>query len=158
VTNIPRSCLSTKSVNVAGALQIDRTRYLEWCYNVGLFTETSTEMALINPEDPSEGLQITYKGIPNDLCSNGQARKFHIQMMCKDKLNPIPTHALEYTHCEYTVTLPSVYGCPVECPVANRRLCAGNGHCAYDNDANSARCFCNNGTILYCISFRIDTL
>mmetsp|Transcript_411 Transcript_411/g.471 ORF Transcript_411/g.471 Transcript_411/m.471 type:complete len:119 (+) Transcript_411:134-490(+) len=41
--------------------------------------------------------------------------------------------------------MPSVYGCPLECPVSNRRLCGGNGHCAYDPDKSAARCFCNKG-------------
>jgi hypothetical protein len=45
----------------------------------------------------------------------------------------------------YEVTMPSVYGCPLECPVAKRQLCGGNGYCAYDSDEHGARCFCNKG-------------
>jgi hypothetical protein len=41
--------------------------------------------------------------------------------------------------------MPSIYGCPLECPVTNRHLCSGNGHCAYDWDRVGARCYCNHG-------------
>ena len=74
-----------------------------------------------------------------------QERKYNIELSCADKLNPVPTHAYELTGCEYTVYMPSVYGCPLECPVANRALCGGQGHCAYDNDKKAARCYCNHG-------------
>ena len=65
--------------------------------------------------------------------------------MCADKMTAVPTHALEFSHCSYTITMPSIYGCPLECPVSNRHLCGGQGHCAYDEDKGGARCFCNNG-------------
>jgi hypothetical protein len=145
VASIPRACQSLDDAHVAAALQIDSTHLVDYCYITGLYSETATELSLINAEDPSAGMQISYTGKANELCSNHKPRKFHIQMLCADRLNPIPTHALEYSHCEYTVTVPSVYGCPVQCPVANRKLCAGNGHCAYDDDANEAKCFCNRG-------------
>jgi hypothetical protein len=66
-------------------------------------------------------------------------------LACADRLNPVPTHAYELVGCEYTVYMPSVYGCPLECPVANRALCGGQGHCAYDPDKKAARCYCNKG-------------
>ncbi|KAJ1391293.1 hypothetical protein B484DRAFT_439616, partial [Ochromonadaceae sp. CCMP2298] len=72
-------------------------------------------------------------------------RQFKIELQCADRLSPVPTHALELSHCVYTITMPSVYGCPLECPVSNRHLCGGQGHCAYDDDKGAARCFCNKG-------------
>jgi hypothetical protein len=43
-----------------------------------------------------------------------------------------------------------VLGCPLECPVVNKHLCNGHGHCAYDTDLRQARCFCDMGT-LHCL-------
>lgn len=98
---------------------------------------------MIEADDPTEGIRVTYLG---DICkSTSKPRQFHLDLICDDRLNPSPTHAYEQPTCEYTVTIPSVYGCPVECPVANRKLCGGNGHCAYDEDASASKCFCNHG-------------
>jgi hypothetical protein len=114
----------------------------DWCYLVGSFTNDKTSMGLINPSDPTEGIRLTYTG---SRCGNNKDRIFNILLTCADKLNPTPLHALEYSVCEYTITVPSVYGCPVECPVSKRSLCGGAGYCAYDLDAQKARCFCNKG-------------
>lgn len=149
---IPRNCRSTPNFETAGALQIDTRSTIDenddWCYVVGGYSETSTQLSLLDSSDPTKGLELTYAGA---YCGTGQQRKFKIQLQCADKLNPVPTHALEYEHCIYTVTMPSVYGCPVECPVANRHLCSGNGHCAYDEDKGAARCYCNHGEYSLCI-------
>lgn len=133
-------------LNKAAALQVDK-RILsdpndDYCYVAGVFDSTA-KLEVLDQQDPTKGLRMTYYG---DYCHNPPVqRTFKVELLCADKLNPIPTHALEYSHCEYTVTLPSVYGCPLECPVADRQLCGGNGHCHYDNDKSSARCFCNHG-------------
>jgi hypothetical protein len=144
---VPSACSSITDLNQASALQIDK-RILDdpnddFCFLTGVYAEQSTKVSLLNAADPSKGISVTYFG---DYCHHPVAqRKFKIELICSDKLNPIPTRALEYDHCSYTVTMPSVYGCPLECPVAERRLCGGNGHCAYDKDEHSARCFCNHG-------------
>ena len=134
-------------LSTAGAIQINKhdtnSTNDDWCYVVGYYNEAATKLKLINERDPTEGLQVTYLG---DFCNGGTQRKFHVMLECSDKLNPVPTHAYELTGCEYTVYMPSVYGCPLECPVANRQLCGGNGHCAYDEDKGGARCFCNHGS------------
>ena len=109
---------------------------------MGKYNEASTKVELLDQEDPTKGMALTYHGA---YCVDGTQRQFRIELQCADKLSPVPTHALEYEHCVYTITMPSVYGCPLECPVANRELCGGNGHCAYDDDKSSARCFCNKG-------------
>ena len=81
-----------------------------------------------------------------DNCKkNNKQRQFTVNLPCADKLNPIPLHAYEVEHCSYSIDMPSVYGCPLECPVSNRQLCGGNGHCSYDYDKGAARCFCNHG-------------
>jgi len=144
---VPRACATMDGLSKAGALQIDK-RVLsdandDYCFVAGQYNERTTTVELLDQEDPTRGLALTYLGT---FCNHPHVqRKFRIELSCADKLNPIPTHALEYEHCSYTVTMPSVYGCPLECPVSNRRLCAGNGHCAYDHDKGGARCFCNKG-------------
>lgn len=148
-SGIPDKCKSVTDVGAAGALQINTQGTYntddDYCYLVGKYSESSTKVALLDQEDPSKGIKLSYYGA---FCSNGVQRQFNIEMGCADKLNPVPTHALEYSHCVYTITMPSVYGCPLECPVSNRHLCGGNGHCAYDDDKGAARCFCNTGTLL----------
>ena len=144
---VPSVCSSMPGMSTAAAIQIDRRANSDpnddWCFVVGSYSEKTTQVALLDDNDPTKGVQITYYG---DYCSTPRVqRQFKLELMCADKLNPVPLHALEYEHCVYTVTIPSVYGCPIECPVSERKLCGGNGHCAYDYDSNAARCFCNHG-------------
>lgn len=143
---VPVQCRNVVGASTAGALQIN-TRgtydiYDDYCYRVGEYSDSSTKLALLDQEDPTKGISLTYYG---DYCSGQVQRKFHLQLQCSDRMSPVPTHALEYEHCVYTVTMPSIYGCPLECPVSNRKVCSGNGHCAYDDDKMKARCFCSNG-------------
>ena len=133
-------------LRTAGALQINKRDTIDedddWCFVVGYYNQDQTSLRLLDSSDPSKGIQLTYKG---DYCSGGKQRQFNIELSCADRLNPIPTHAYELVGCEYTVYMPSVYGCPLECPVANRALCGGQGHCAYDTDKGASRCYCNHG-------------
>lgn len=144
---VPTICRNLEGINAAGAIQIDE-RLIDnpnddYCFMVGEYSESQTKMSLLDQQDPTKGVSITYYG---EYCHTPRTqRKFKIEIPCEDRLNPIPTHALEYSHCSYTITIPSVYGCPLECPVANRHVCGGNGHCAYDVDKKAARCFCNHG-------------
>eukprot|EP01036_Dinobryon_divergens_P032646 gene32646-42280_t len=143
---IPRACTQLKDLSSASALQVNKrgspNENDDYCYVVGKYDQVSTKLSLLDSQDPTKGLQLQYVG---DYCSGGAQRQFNIQLMCADKMNPVPTHALELSHCQYTITMPSIYGCPLECPVSKRRLCGGNGLCAYDSDKSSARCFCNQG-------------
>lgn len=143
---IPTACKNVVGKESAAAFQIN-TRgtaadYDDWCYLVGKYSDKSTALTLLNHDDPTAGVKLTYIG---DACGNGKPRTFNIDLTCADKLNPVPLHAYETGPCQYTIAMPSVYGCPTECPVANRHLCGGNGHCAYDEDKIGARCFCNHG-------------
>lgn len=145
---LPDACKTVSNVNTAGALQINRRGTVEtsddWCYVAGQYSSSTTKVALLKNDDPTKGITVSYFGNP---CSNGKQRQFNIELSCADKLSPVPLHALEYEACVYTISMPSVYGCPLECPVANRHLCGGNGHCSYDTDKLSARCFCNKGKL-----------
>jgi hypothetical protein len=149
VGGVPSACATVTGLHKAGALQIDKRVVNDpnddYCYLAGVYGDQATTLTLLDQEDPTKGLALTYYG---DYCKHPMdQRRFRIELVCADKLNPIPTHALEYAHCSYTVTMPSVYGCPLECPVADRQLCGGNGHCAYDIDKAAARCFCNHGEL-----------
>jgi len=147
VSGYPPACSTLSGITASGALQVDNRANSDpsddWCYLVGAY-DMKTSLNLLNKEDPTKGLQLTYYG---DYCANLKQRMFQINLECQDKMNPIALHALELEHCVYTVSLPSVYGCPLECPVGgvSRSLCGGNGYCAYDSDKSSARCFCNRG-------------
>ena len=144
---VPNSCRGKEGVNAAGALQIDKNRLIndptdDYCYVVGEFSGTS-QLQLLDMNDPTKGVSLTYYG---DYCKNPvEQRRFVIELVCADKLNPSPSHVYEVHHCTYTATIPSVYGCPLECPVSDRHLCGGNGHCHYDHDLGSSRCYCNKG-------------
>lgn len=144
---IPKKCKDVQGYSGAGALQVDKRDTPDnadddFCFLVGAYSDTA-KLTLLNPDDPTKGLKLTYKGDP--CRGSRKPRLFQIDITCADKLNPVPLHAFENAPCEYTVEMPSVYGCPLECPVASRRICGGNGHCAYDDDKSAARCFCNNG-------------
>lgn len=131
---------------MAGAVQIDKrgteNTNDDFCFLVGAYNEASTRLELLDQNDPTKGLRMGYSGA---YCNNGIQRQFNIELQCADRLSPVPTQALELSPCKYTITMPSVYGCPLECPVSNRALCGGQGHCSYDDDKAAARCFCNNG-------------
>mmetsp|Transcript_15710 Transcript_15710/g.15848 ORF Transcript_15710/g.15848 Transcript_15710/m.15848 type:complete len:328 (-) Transcript_15710:65-1048(-) len=149
VDNVPDKCVALNNYNDAAAVRlntIENTNINDdsiTCEITGSFSETSSELKLLVEDDPTKGLSLTYYG---EYCEQPTTqRKFIIQLLCEDRLSAVPTHAYEYNHCEYTISLPSVHGCPLQCPVSRRRVCAGNGHCAYDTDAGEARCFCNRG-------------
>lgn len=143
---LPSQCKNLEGAGSGGAFQINtRGTYDpndDYCYLVGKYSDSSSKVELLDSGDPTKGMALTYYGA---YCDDGTQRQFRMELMCSDKLSPVPTHALEYEHCVYTITIPSVYGCPLECPVANRELCGGNGHCSYDDDKSAARCFCNKG-------------
>lgn len=146
-SGLPSACRTLDNINKAGAVQVDQRVTSDpsddYCFIAGEYNDRTTTLELLDQEDPTKGLAITYYG---SYCKKHVVpRKFKIELICADKLSPIPTHALELEYCSYTVTLPSVYGCPLECPVSSRRLCGGAGHCAYDPDRGAARCYCNKG-------------
>jgi len=149
--DIPEKCDDLAGLSKASALQVNTRGTVgegdDWCFLVGSYDDKTTKVTLLEETDPTKGVSLTYYG---DFChaKPGQKpvqRTFKIEMACADRLNPVPTHAYETTACGYTVYMPSVYGCPVECPVSQRQLCGGNGHCSYDYDKHAARCFCNHG-------------
>ena len=63
--DIPKTCAGLTGINQAGAIQVDArgTSSVEddYCFVVGLF-ESSTNLRLINQQDPSKGVALTYYG------------------------------------------------------------------------------------------------
>jgi hypothetical protein len=147
VTSYPAACATLSGLGSTAALQVDERASADptddWCYNVGLY-DLNTKTELLDQDDPTKGIALTYYG---DYCGNHKQREFRIELSCADRLSAVPQHARETAGCHYTVNIPSVYGCPTQCPVggSERKLCGGNGFCAFDTDDNTARCFCNAG-------------
>lgn len=101
------------------------------------------EWSLIDEEDPSLGVQLTYINGDYDSYCKGN-RKFQIQFECENTVRFIPDEIplYEYTPCEYTLSVPSQYGCPIECNIYDFELCGDHGLCGYDNSNGQSRCFC----------------
>ena len=82
------------------------------------------------------------------------ARSLRVNVVCNNRISDIPPveEVSEKRGCEYSVTLNSIYGCPVECPRNEDELvCSNRGVCAYDGvesgytvdgDVGAARCLC----------------
>ena len=111
---IPRACTKVSGANVASALQINKRGSLsesdDYCYVVGKYDQgfifiilgeikclnqsaflfsVSTKVSLLDSQDPTKGIQLQYVG---DYCESSDQRQFNIQMICADKMNPVPTH------------------------------------------------------------------
>ncbi len=67
-----------------GALQVDKRDSSQtdddYCFVVGSYSESTTTMTLLNADDPTQGLSLTYFG---DRCNHPPAqRKFTIELTC----------------------------------------------------------------------------
>jgi hypothetical protein len=130
--------------------------------------ELNVQWQLWDPEDPTAGVMLSY--LNGDVCravSDGKSfgcsvhyndeqycsRRLNIALLCADDATNVPDYGeriYEMSHCEYTIFLPSVYGCPTGCPLSEgpdggQHVCGMHGTCAYDWDAAKAHCFCNEG-------------
>lgn len=120
--------LSDDSCDVAGYLPQDES--LSW--------------SLLDSSDPAGGVMLSYAG---GACSDVDStqRRTDIKFTCSDRSGAQPTTAFEESKCHYSINIPSWDGCPTQCPIAGRHLCAGNGHCRYDVDKKVSRCMCDTG-------------
>jgi len=121
-----------------------------FCYRLAdnIHAAESTEWSLVNADNPSRGVVLTYKN--GNQCEAGFGRRaFSIYFFCgPDARNPfsVEGHLVEEKdHCEYEVITESTFGCPQQCPVVGGRLCSGAGVCDYDTDAKKSKCFCQPG-------------
>jgi len=47
----------------------------------------------------------------------------------------------EINNCEYSVTMYSIAGCPLEC-LTGGSLCNGHGVCGFNTDLQKSQCYC----------------
>jgi hypothetical protein len=101
---------------------------------------------LIDQDDPIKGISLTYPG--GDTCvlaGKNVTREFTIQFTCSNSYGRDPDARVKEDLCHYGIEFPTIFGCPLECPFSNRKLCSGQGVCAMDTDAGGPRCFCDDG-------------
>jgi hypothetical protein len=163
-------------VQMGSAIQyIDRSDGYKECNVIGHYDpeRDDTFYALIDPQDPSKGVAITY--LYGQKCPSGKLRSATINVECAN-VKFVEDSANEPSECAYTVTMRSMYGCPKvwsvtdsvgrrslfvsclaafteiisslyvciqECPITSAGLCNSHGHCAYDAKEKSAHCYCN---------------
>eukprot|EP01029_Cantina_marsupialis_P018707 TRINITY_DN4308_c0_g1_i1.p1 TRINITY_DN4308_c0_g1~~TRINITY_DN4308_c0_g1_i1.p1 ORF type:complete len:305 (+),score=85.64 TRINITY_DN4308_c0_g1_i1:35-949(+) len=115
----------------------------EGCNRLGVGDDMLWE--LVDSQNPSRGVQVTYGD--GDSCHNGDYRKLTLRFLCEDDYYNIPDEeqVVEINHCHYQISIKTIYGCPLQCQMADRRLCGGNGFCDYDTDLVSPKCFCERG-------------
>lgn len=114
------------------------------CWRLGNSWQ-NVKYALLDEDDPTQGVSLTYK--KGDVCHLDKDidREMTIKMKCSESWGMIPDSTVLEETCHYELMFETVYGCPLECPMVNRKLCGGNGFCGMDQDDNSPRCFCNEG-------------
>lgn len=133
--------------NPAPAYQI--ARHDDLCWRMAEdYSNSNIEWSLLEPEDPSRGVVMKYKG--GNLCnheSDSQRRYLEIAFPCADDIMNIPDKEVieEVKDCQYELIVPSIYGCPTECGVKDRQLCNNKGICRYDRTEKASRCFCSKG-------------
>ena len=100
---------------------------------------------IVDYDDPSTGVILSYTGGDNTWCKN--ERSLRLSFYCMNNYQSLPKDSIviEYPQCVYNLQLESIYGCPVECGQVDNKLCGGRGVCGYDRDRQAPRCFCNDG-------------
>eukprot|EP01084_Bolivina_argentea_P176280 305070_1 len=115
------------------------------CYYLSNAIGGPPSWSLINELDPVEGVRLTYSnGDFSSICKKN--REFSINFECENTgamFNPmIHSNVYEYSLCSYTWSVPSLFGCPIQCPQNNFELCSENGLCSFDQTHNKSRCYC----------------
>jgi hypothetical protein len=99
-------------VQMGSAIQyIDRSDGYKECNVIGHYDpeRDDTFYALIDPQDPSKGVAITY--LYGQKCPSGKLRSATINVECAN-VKFVEDSANEPSECAYTVTMRSMYGCP----------------------------------------------
>jgi len=130
-----------------------------WAYQVRINSESNTadgcwaigndaiEWQLIDDEDPSLGIVYTLLHGDYDDFVCHKNRKFRVEFRCEDTTEnigfiPDESPMFEHAPCEYTLTVLTPYGCPVQCKEYEHKICGRHGICGYDNSNEASHCFC----------------
>jgi len=144
-SDIPPGCGPTNAGSgVAPAFQVRSDGRCNRLSN----SSSNSQFTLIDDQDPTKGIQLTYFG--GDRCSDPRVtnlrRTFTIKFLCADHVGEQPdARVTESATCSYVLQFKTVFGCPLECGFASRKMCGGHGLCALDTITNKPRCFCNSG-------------
>lgn len=112
------------------------------CYSAGYFIRNSETWALIDDANPAKGVSLSYGA--GDLCDRMSKRDATIDVYCANTEFKAGK-AQEPRTCSYHLTVESYYGCPAGCAISDSGLCSGHGECAWDSDALSGKCVCDDG-------------
>lgn len=98
-------------------------------------------------------MTLQYTGGDSTSCPGNVKRRLLLSLVC----SPLVPTATSYVDnatvfvvensvakCAYSVTLPSLYGCPTAC-VTGTSICNGNGACGFNLAAGASQCYCYTG-------------
>ena len=140
------------------------------CIRLGLdyTVDSNSEMGLYDITDPAMGVVIKYKEggfcCPYKTCNNEDYRQttISISLRCADAVVDIPTYTYVGTtnnNCDYAIFFRSVHACPTECPRVNNNVCGSHGVCGYDEEQDTARCYCSSRySGADCMTFKYKSL
>lgn len=114
------------------------------CWRLGN-SYKNNEYSLLDAADPTQGFQVTY--LDGDTChlNTDVQREMTVKFKCSESWGKVPDARVVEEMCHYELMFETIFGCPLECPFVNRKLCGGTGFCGMDLDAGKPRCFCNEG-------------
>ena len=135
------------------AFQVDEN--FAFCYRLGGDThnDDNVEIELIYEDDPSVGIRMTYlHGTRCGEAGNYNERSFEIEMYCSNDISNVPSKDYDFISedwteaCHYDFEFATMYACPTECALNKKgtMVCSDHGDCGWDEDANTAKCFCDD--------------
>lgn len=124
------------------------------CYSLGAAPSQGWNFSFVDPNLPARGVRLQYSGGDSSFCpymiSGGnieqRERSLSIDFVCSSaqSFNSELVNVLETNQCDYSLQIPSIYGCPREC-LTGTSVCSGNGVCGFNNDASRSQCYCYSG-------------
>lgn len=138
----------------AAAWQLDQSVPPDDCHRLGSTNATmGWNFTLMDSAYPDRGVVITYQGGENVWCPFGVSRSFSVALSCALTTPSVSAYSaatvVEYDTCSYSVVLPSIAGCPLQCRdpsvTTNAKLCSGNGVCGFNQDVGASQCYCYDG-------------
>lgn len=146
VTNASLPANICKGKDGAAIQYVDRADGYQECEVIGHYDplRDDTYFSILDEknQDPSKGIAMKY--LFGNQCPDGHLRTATVEVECANTEFVILS-ALEPEKCQYHMTMQSMYGCPLECPITAKGLCNSHGHCAYDKALRTPYCYCNEG-------------